>query len=98
MQNDGIREIGIDDEGRLYVRPSSSSFSHIYRTATGVDWDEERRRLHSPKPREWSYIRWFEQITADALGEYGIRLTVTEDTAWSNVPDELRTAISKAAS
>jgi hypothetical protein len=34
------------------------------------DWDPWGQFLYSPKPREWSYAKWFQQITA-AAGEQG---------------------------
>jgi hypothetical protein len=96
VRRDTIDEVGIDGEERLHVRPSSVSFEHIYRAALEVNWDAERRRLYSPKPREWSYLRWFEQIVAAAADEYRVQLKVRQDTIWSDVPDELRAAISSA--
>jgi len=39
---DKIEEIGTDDEGRLYLRPSCTSFPMIYREAMEVRWNKER--------------------------------------------------------
>lgn len=94
MQYEAITEVGIDSMDRLYVCPAITSFDHRYRAGMGVHWDSEKRRLFSPKPREWSYVRWFEQIVAAAAGEYGVQLGLTPQTVWSNVPEELRSAIS----
>jgi hypothetical protein len=93
MSEDSIAEVGIDDEGQLYVRPSSMSFEHIWRAAMEVHWDPSRRRLFGPKPRRWTYVDWFNQIVAAAADEYGTRLRLTSETAWSNVPDPLRAEI-----
>jgi len=93
MTEDTIAEIGIDEAGRLYVRPSANSFEHIWRAAMEVTWDESKRRLFSPKPREWTYADWFKQILAAAADEYGASLTLTSDTAWINVSDTLRSEI-----
>jgi hypothetical protein len=95
MQTEAIMEVGIDPMDRLYVCPASTSFDHIYRAAMEVHWDSQKRCLFSPKPREWSYVRWFEQIVAAAAGEYGVHLGLTPHTVWSNVAEELRSAISK---
>ena len=84
---------GIDEEGRLYVRPSRSSFEHIYRAAMEVNWDSPKRRLFGPKPREWSYVDWFKQIVAAPADEYGTTLSLTGDTIWSNVPFALQIEI-----
>ena len=93
MREDSIAEVGIDDEGRLYVQPSSMSFNYIYRAAMEVNWDASQRRLFSPQPREWTYLDWFKQIVAAAADEYGIRLELTSETVWSNVPASLQAEI-----
>ena len=93
MHEDSIAEVGIDDEGRLYVQPSSMSFDYIYRAAMEVNWDTSQRRLFSPKAREWTYLYWFKQIVAAAADEYRTRLELTSDTVWSNVPASLQAEI-----
>ena len=64
--DDFVAEIGIDPEGRLYIRPYESSFEFIYREAMEVHWDADTRRLISPKPRQWTYVDWFRQIISAA--------------------------------
>jgi len=93
MQEDLIAEVGIDDEQRLWLRPSKVSFDCVYRAAMEVHWDDEQKRLFSPKPREWTYLQWFDQIITAAADEYGVRLKLTPSTLWRNVPDELKTSI-----
>jgi len=84
MRYDTIAEIEIDGEGRLHVVPESHSFPHIYREGVEVHWDESRRSLYSPKPREWSYARWFSHILGTA--EYqGCTLQVAPSTKWLNI-------------
>jgi len=39
MVEDEIAEVGIDHDGRLYVRPTGHSFPYIYRAAKEVSWD-----------------------------------------------------------
>jgi hypothetical protein len=93
MTIDEIVEVRIDEGGRLLVRPQVGTFPHIYRAAMEVRWDSDNRALFSPKPREWSYLRWFQQIVAAAADEYGVRLIITPRTTWSDVPDALRAEI-----
>jgi hypothetical protein len=93
MVEDEIAEVGIDHDGRLYVRPTGHSFPYIYRAAKEVSWDPVRGVLFSPKPREWSYRDWFSQILSAVSDEYGVRLKVGPGAIWSNVPDELRKQI-----
>jgi hypothetical protein len=92
LRIDDICEVGINDEGRLYVVPRAATFPHIYREAMEVSWDQDRLALFSPPPREWSYLRWFEQIVS-AARQHGHQLTIASDTEWRNVPDDLRAEI-----
>jgi hypothetical protein len=87
-----ICEVGIDNDGRLYVVPRGATFPFIYREAMGVTWNPERSALFSAPPREWTYLRWFEQIIT-AAREQGYQLTIASDTRWNNVPDHLRDEI-----
>ena len=84
MVQDAIAKVEIDADGRLHVVPARCSFPLIYREAMEVHWDGERRSLHCPRPREWSYFRWFQQILA-AAREQGVRLKISENTEWLNV-------------
>ena len=93
MIEDIIAEIGIDDKGRLYICPASTSFPYIYRAAMEVGWDDKTGRLFSPQPRKWTYIDWFNQIIAATSDEYGTRLRLTAGTVFVNIPDPLRAEI-----
>lgn len=92
MIADTIEAIGIDAEGSLWVKPATARFPHIYREAMEVFWDAERLCLYGPKPREWSYVRWFERIRIAAY-EQGVALKLGPATAWSGIDPELRQAI-----
>jgi hypothetical protein len=85
MDRDLIARVEIDGEGRLHVVPTNQEFPLIYRAGMEVSWDQNLRSLHSPKPRDWSYTRWFGQILAAAAQEYGYELYVTHDTTWVNI-------------
>lgn len=88
-----IAEVGIDPGGSLYVTPEDSVFPMIYRAAMQVSWDTHHERLFSPRPVEWTYRQWFKQILAAVFEEYGVRLSLTADTIWANLPDALRDEI-----
>jgi hypothetical protein len=92
MLSDQIIEIGIDESERLYVMPQAKRFPYIYREAMEVQWDAVRSVLRSPRPREWSYLRWFQQIVC-AAKEQGVRLEITQSTKWSNVSEVVRSEI-----
>jgi hypothetical protein len=97
MTHDNIAEIGIDENGRLWVRPAVTSFDYIYRAALQVSWDSSTRRLISPKPREWTYLDWFKRLIAAAADEYGTALRLTADTQWTAIPADLRADIEGVA-
>jgi hypothetical protein len=80
-----IAEVAIDSAGRLRVFPVFNSYPMIYREGVEVQWDSDGRFLYSPKPREWTYLHWFQHIIGIAGG-----LALSTDTRWTNVPDELR--------
>ena len=90
MTHDNIVEVEIDKAGLLRVRPKFATFPYIYREAMEVSWHQQDKALCSPNPRDWAYLRWFEQILA-AASEQGYRLLLTPDTKWVNVATEIRT-------
>ena len=89
MTHDQIDEIGIDKNGSLYICPTASRFPYIYREAMEVGWNKSRLCLFSPKPREWSYLTWFQQLVA-AAREQGVVLEIAASTRWSDIPSDLR--------
>jgi hypothetical protein len=93
MTQDDIVDVEIDGEGRLRVRPLSEDLPHVWRAAMEVYWDPSTRTLYSPKPREWTYPMWFQQIVAAAADEYGVQLSLSAKTNWTNVSPELRAEI-----
>jgi hypothetical protein len=91
-----IAEIAIDEAGRLHVVPLGCAFPLIYREGTEVSWDADRRSLHSPPPRQWSHLQWFEQIRTAARAQ-GCELQLGADTRWLNVAPNLQAAILQLA-
>ncbi len=96
MNRDSIAEVEIDGAGRLHIVPSTHSFPYIYREGIEVNWSESRRSLHSPKPKEWSYSRWFEQILTAARAQ-GCELHVAADTRWLNIDPGTKADLLQAA-
>lgn len=97
MEVDLIEALGLDESGSLWVKPTTSTFPYIYREAMEVGWDPERLCLFSPKPREWSYPRWFQQIRA-AARQQGAYLRLGPTTRWSNIDASLRHEIAVSES
>jgi len=92
MTKDVIAAIEIDEQGALHVHPATQQFPHAYREAMDVAWNGDKRTLSSPKPRQWSYGRWFQQSLKLASAQ-GVQLRLDHQTQWRNVPDEIKQEI-----
>lgn len=62
-------------DNRLYVKPESDTYEMIYRSATGVNWDEEEKALYF-KGTQISHAEIIERITLAVKNEYGIELSI----------------------
>ncbi len=95
MEQDNILEIGIDDQDKLYIKPETYSFPFIYREAAEVHWNAEREVLYSPKPREWSYLMWYNHIIDIAKNSDGggCKLLLTNKTQFINISEHLKEQI-----
>ncbi len=87
---DVILEVGIDDLGRLYLKPKKEKFTLIYRTATEVHWDNENYFLYSPKPKDWTYLDWYKHIINVAKNECFCNLILNKETVFININQELK--------
>ena len=98
MREVAIAEVGLDDEQRVFVRPAEGDFEHVYRAAMEVYWDKASRHLSHPQPpRDWTPVRWFQQIVAAVADEYGVLLKLNAHSTWIAVPTDVRTAIEAEA-
>lgn len=87
---------GIDYWDGLKESPSLMEEVYaIYANVLEFDESGERRSLHSPRPREWSYCRWFQQILASAR-EQGVSLYFVANTEWINVEPSVRADLLRA--
>jgi hypothetical protein len=96
MEQDAIKEIGIDVEGRLYIKPQNRKFPFIYLEAMEVHWDRHNECLFTPPPprgNSASPTWWFRQIIA-AAKEQNCKLHIESGTAWHNISDQLKIEIS----
>jgi len=97
MREVAIKEIRVDESGRLLVVPTlqlHEDLSFIYRAEMEVSWSQAAHGLLSPelRPGGWSYADWFHQIVRAAIDEYGTKLVVDAQTVWS-VPGDVRSQI-----
>jgi hypothetical protein len=97
VKTDLIKEIKIDQAGRLCIFPEKEKFIYIWRSATEVHWDEDNLCLYAPPPREYwkhSYLKWYQRILFAAKDEYGVNLLLTSTTKWDDsVPIDIRNQI-----
>jgi hypothetical protein len=98
VKTEKIKEIGVDLKGRLYLVPSREKFPFIYRSATGVHWDEKSLFLYSPEINESECAAWFQEICAAVKSEYDVLLMPSEATQWTNIPPATREAITSVFS
>ena len=94
MESDNIQEIGINQNGQLFIKPEKRKFPLIYQTATEVHWDGNKNVLYSPKPREWTYLDWFRHIVITLETECGCKLQITPKTLWISISEKLKEEIS----
>lgn len=91
-----IKEIRINDDGELLVKPTTNPdkvFRFVYRAEMEVDWDDIGQQFTCPNPRKWSYFDWYKQVLAAVVSEMGITLVVTNKTTWFNISAELQDEI-----
>ena len=98
MNKDKILYIKINEEGQIHIKPESLKFPMIYRTASEVHWNSDSKTLYSPKPRDWSYLDWYNHIIEVAQGDDYCQLEITPKTEWINIPNELRKEIEEIGS
>ena len=95
MRKDSITSIEINSEGQLHVETSKVSFPMIYRSATEIYWDQKKHTLYSPKPKEWTYSKRFKHIIDVIKKEALYELSLTSETKWINVPNNIIQEIEK---
>ena len=91
-----IDEVEIDESVGILVRPQiapAKDYEHIYRTASGVRWQRERRALVPYQVKGMSHAWWFSQIVAAVQSEYGQLLELGPNTRWTNVPERTQREI-----
>lgn len=93
MKHVEIVKISILNSGELEVRPIENwknLFQFIYRAATGVHWNEKTQSFFTPKPKQFSYSEWYENIISSVSSEIGVKLETTHRTTYKNIPKTLK--------
>ena len=93
MNSDEIKDIWIDNTGRLCIRPKSEKFEYIYRSAMGIYWDSSELFLYPRIIGSWSPADWFRQILKAVADEYGCKLILTSRTRWTGIGKDTNKAL-----
>ena len=80
-----ISRIWIDESNRLCIQLEKATFELIYRSAMGVEWNNEKHYLYSQIMYSWTTLKWFRQILSAVEVEYAHHLFITEKTEWENI-------------
>ena len=87
MKIESISRIWVDKSNRLCIQPEKTTFEFIYRSAMGVQWNNENHYFYSQIMRSWNPVDWFRQILSAVEVEYGYFLYITEKTEWENIDE-----------
>lgn len=98
MRTIEVAEMSIDEDGRLLITPRQAEdiFPYVYRAAAEIRWDADQACFATPKPREWTYLQWFQHARVAVRSEFGRDLALDDRTTWTNISDDLRAEIYSA--
>ena len=88
-----INIIRIDkiNDGQINIFPSvfkDMSFEYVYRTATGVRWSNEINCFYKNEANRWDDEIFILNTIDSVYSEYGMFLTIDENTEINNIPKE----------
>ena len=101
MKDIDIAKVEILDSGQVAVSPAVADdlYQYIYRAAEGVEWVSREGRFLSPSrymlgaPFPLTAAQRFQNLAGAAISELGVRLRVSSNTEWIDVPPEVRREI-----
>ena len=70
-------------------------YEYIYREASGVHWDKERKGFKSTAMKEWNAPKWYAQICAVVKSGLGVELRLGKSVEWVGIEGEERAEIEK---
>ena len=79
-----IESISIFPDIGLVVCPvgTNAMYQYIYRTATGIRWNDECAGFVAYEPERWAYPDLLRNVYMSVASELGIRLVPDENTSW----------------
>jgi len=87
LKEEAIERIFISENGIICIKPQKLSFGMMYRSATGVHWNDDEKYLFHHPPQKWSPFQWYEHIVKAVKSEYGVQLKTVPDTIYENIDD-----------
>ncbi|HYD78557.1 MAG TPA: hypothetical protein VEC06_02015 [Paucimonas sp.] len=100
MNTEVISTVELLEDGELLLQLESGgkpSYQYVYRAATGVYWDPDRKTFKFSTQKDGKYAQWFEHIVKVVRDEMNVDLQLGENTTWKHFPNEDRDAIQRAA-
>ena len=71
----------------------SPSYQYVYRAAAGVYWDDNVRAFKLDTKNDKRFAHWFAHLSKVLKDEMNVQLHVGGQTAWTNVPNDVRREI-----
>jgi hypothetical protein len=88
-------EIAADDSLLVVVLEGcgSPSYQYVYRAAAGVYWDDNAGAFKLDMKNDKRFAHWFAHLCKVLEDEMNIQLHLGSRTAWTNVPNDVRSEI-----
>lgn len=90
---DVIEKIGIDENNRLYIKPTMDKFPLMHRIDMRIHCNSSEQRLLATEPEGLTYLDSYQHIIHGVKKEYNCILRLTDATIWENIDDELKEQI-----
>jgi len=71
----------------------SPSYQYVYRASAGVYWDNVAGAFKLSIKNDKRFAHWFAHLRKVLEDEMNVQLHVAEQTAWTNVPTDVRSEI-----
>ena len=84
-----IKEVCLNEDGELFLLlegEGKSSYQYIYREAVGIYWDSSAKAFKSTELKDWSCTKWFTHIVETLKNTMDLKLVLSPDVIWQNVP------------
>ncbi len=84
--DDSLLVVGLEGGG-------SPSYQYVYRAAAGVYWDNVAGAFTLDMKNDKRFAHWFAHLSKVLEDEMNVQLHVGGQTAWTNVPNDVRSKI-----